>query len=184
VWVASLDPAILPVRAEPADPDDPDAVRLAALAPWLTVVADPAGREHAVISDGCRHLRLDIEAGCLAGEEAVTFEYLLRGVRSAEPRMLTLRRLLGLVRHGRFVGALFPRDPRTPRLIAMLRVSDALSAGASQREIALELFGADAVARHWNGRSDAVRSRVRRLVREARLLAAGGYRQLLRRAGG
>lgn len=67
-----------------------------------------------------------------------------------------------------------------PRLIAVLRVADALTTGASQREIATVLFGAEAVARDWNGRSDALRSRLRRLVREARTMAAGGYRQLLR----
>jgi hypothetical protein len=180
VWDAALDPAILPVRAEPAAADDPDAVALAALAPWLTVVADPEGREHAALSDGRRRIRLDIETGCLAGEEAVTLEYLLRGVRSAQPRLLTLRRLLALVRHRRFVRSLFPDDPQGSRLVAMLRVGDALAAGASQREIALELFGPEAVRRDWNGRSDALRSRLRRLVREARAMAAGGYRDLLR----
>jgi hypothetical protein len=180
VWDAALDPAALPVRAAPVDPGDPDAIRLAALAPWLTVVAGADGWEHAVLSDGRHHLRLDVAAGRLSGEEAVVFDYLLRGVRSAEPRLLTLRRLLGLCRHRRFARALFPADPRMPRLIAMLRVGDALAAGVSQREIAAELFGAEAVAHDWNGRSDALRSRVRRLVREARTMATGGYRRLLR----
>lgn len=180
VWEAALDPAALPVRAAPVDPGDPDAIRLQALSPWLTVVGGADGREHAVISDGCHHLRLDVEAGRLTGEEAVMLEYLLHGVRSAEPRLLTLRRLLGLCRHRRFARALFPPDPRMPRLIAMLRVGDALAAGASQRDIAAELFGEEAMALDWNGRSDALRSRVRRLVREARKMAAGGYRQLLR----
>lgn len=180
VWDALFDPAILPVRAEPADPDDPDAIRLAALAPWLTVVAGADGREHAVLSDGRHHLRLDVDAGRLSGEEAVMLDYRLCGVRSAEPRLLTLRRLLGLCRQRRFARTLFPADPRMPRLVTILRVSDALAAGASQREIATALFGAEAVARDWNNRSDALRSRLRRLVREARAMAAGGYRRLLR----
>lgn len=182
LWHAALDPAILPVRAEPAEPDDPDAVRLAALAPWLTVVAGTDGREHAVISDGRHHLRLDVEAGRLSGEEAVVLEYVLRGVRAAEPRLLTLRRLIGLCRYRRFARSLFAPDPRMPRLVRTLRVSDALAAGASQREIAAALFGADSLGRDWNGRSDALRSRIRRLVREARATAAGGYRQLLGRS--
>jgi hypothetical protein len=70
-----------------------------------------------------------------------------------------------------------------PRLVAVLRVSDALAAGATQREIARALFGAAAVERDWNDRSDALRSRLRRLVRDARALTAGGYRQLLRASG-
>ncbi len=181
VWDAALDPAILPVRAEPADPNDPEALPLGALAPWLTVVPGADGREHAVISDGRHHLRLDVDAGRLAGEEAVVLDYVLRGIRSAEPRVLTLRRLLSLCRHRRFVQSLFPPDPRMPRMVAMLRVGDALAAGASQREIAIVLFGTEAMARDWRGRSDALRSRVRRLVRDARVMAAGGYRLLLGR---
>ena len=69
-----------------------------------------------------------------------------------------------------------------PRLVATLRVGDALHTGASQREIARVLFGAEAVALYWDGRSDAVRSRLRRLVREARAMTAGAYRRLLWRA--
>lgn len=184
VWAAVLDPAILPVRAATAEAGDPDAVPVAALAPWLNVVAGAEGREHAVLSDGCHHLRLDVEAGRLSGAEAVVLDYVLRGVRSAEPRLLTLRRLLGLCRHRRFAPTLFPPDPRTPRLIATLRVADALAEGASQRDIAMALFGSEAMARDWNGRSDALRSRIRRLVREARAMAAGGHRQLLRRGDG
>lgn len=180
IWHAELDPAILPVRVAPADPGDPDAIPMEVLSPWLTTVTGTCGRQHAVISDGYHHLRLDIEAGCLPTADAVVLDYLLRGVRSAQPRLLTLRRLLGLCRHGRFSRSLFPADPRMPRLIAVLRVADALTTGASQREIATVLFGAEAVARDWNGRSDALRSRLRRLVREARTMAAGGYRQLLR----
>jgi len=182
IWGAALDPAILPVRAEPADPEDPDAVCLAPLAPWLTVVVGADGREHAVISDGRHHLRLDVEAGRLSHEEAVVLEYTLRGIGSAEPRLVTLRRLLGVCRQRRFIGTLFAPDPRVPRLVATLQVADALADGASHREIGTALFGADAMARHWNGRSDALRSRIRRLVREACASAAGGYRQLLRRA--
>lgn len=178
-----LDPAVLPVHAESAEPAGPDVVPLAPLAPWLTIVADAQGGEHAVICDGRHRLQLDIVSGSLADCEAVTLDYCLRGVCSAEPRLLTLRRLLGLVRHRRFVRSLFPRDPGVPRQILLLRVGDALATGASQRDIAAALFGDDAVSRDWNGRSDALRSRVRRLVRDAKAMAAGGYRQLLRRGG-
>lgn len=181
IWHAALDPGTLPVAACPADPDDLDSVRLAALAPWLTVAVGPAGTEHAVLSDGWHHIRLDIEEGRLADEAAVLLHYRLRGIGTAQARLLPLRRLLDLSRHGRFTRSLFPRDPRIARGIAMLRVHDALREGASQREIAAALFGHAQVDGGWNGRSDALRSRVRRLVREARAMAGGGYRQLMRK---
>jgi hypothetical protein len=63
----------------------------------------------------------------------------------------------------------------------MLRVHDALAAGASQREIASVLFGAERVEADWLGTSESLRSRVKRLVRDARAMARGGYRSLLRR---
>ncbi len=63
----------------------------------------------------------------------------------------------------------------------MLRVHDAVVDGASHREIASVLFGETRVAADWNGRSDSLRSCVRRLVRGARSMASGEYRSLLRK---
>lgn len=181
IWHADFDPGALGVTAIAADPLDPDSIRIAQIAPWLAVATDPAGREHAVLSDGWHHIRLDIEEGRLAGQDAVLLHYRLRGLASAEARLLPLRRLLDLCRHRRFTRSLFPRDPRIDRGIDMLRVHDALADGASQREIGMALFGDERVRHDWNPASDSLRSRVRRLVREARAMARGGYRQLMRR---
>ncbi|WP_374580857.1 DNA -binding domain-containing protein [Sphingomonas sp. J344] len=95
--------------------------------------------------------------------------------------MLPLSRLLDLCRHRRFARSLFPSDVRIDRGVDMLRVHDAIGQGASQREIGSILFGSERVARDWNDVSDSLRSRVRRLVREAGAMARGGYRQLMRR---
>lgn len=129
-----------------------------------------------MLSDGLRRVRIDIEHGSLTAGFPVVLRYLIHGLASAEPKLLPLRRLIDLLRHRRFSRRLFPQDARAVRHILTLRVHDALTAGASQREIALELFGeADAT------RADSIRSRVRRLVREARRMAAGGYRSLMLR---
>ena len=181
IWHADLDPGTIGVAALPADPADPDSIRIAGIAPWLAIAIDPAGREHAVLSDGWHHIRLDIEEGRLAGQDAVLLHYRLCGLASAETRLLPLRRLLDLCRHRRFARSLFPRDPRIDRGIELLRVHDALGEGASQREIGAMLFGEERTAHEWSGASDSLRSRVRRLVREARDMARGGYRQLMRR---
>jgi len=181
IWHADLDPATLDVAVLPVDRDDPDHVALEELAPWLTVVADRDGREHAVLSDGWRHIRLDVEAGTLAHGGRVLLLYRIAGLASARARLLPLRRFLDLAEHHRFTAALFPRDPRLDRWLTLLRVHDALAAGAGQREIGQALFGADHVERDWKRRSDSLRSRVRRLVRDAVSMARGGYRSLLRR---
>ncbi len=179
LWAADIDPAILSVSAVPGDPADPDHVDPAVLAPWLTLVTDLAGREQAVLSDGRHHLRLDLERGSLA-DGAVILHYHLHGVASAEPGLLSLRRFLDLIRHRRFAAHLFPPDPRIDRWLLTLRVHDAIAAGASHREIAIALYGEERVGSGWLGEAESLRLRVRRLARDARGLAAGGWRALLR----
>lgn len=112
--------------------------------------------------------------------EPVLFQYRLYGQRSAETRIFPLRRFLFLCRHHRFPAALFPADAAIARGILALRVFDALQEGASQSEIAFGLFGAAALQIASARGSDSLRSRVRRLIDEARKMAAGGYRGMMR----
>ncbi len=107
--------------------------------------------------------------------------YRLAGTHSAQPRMLPLRRLLALCSHKRFIGSLFPPDPRMMRWVEALRVHDALADGASITTITAELFGAESLDLDTRRGSDSLKSRTRRLIREARSMAAGGYRSLIRR---
>ncbi len=58
-----------------------------------------------------------------------------------------------------------------------LQTLDATLAGASLREVAEGLFGADAVAADWH-KDSGLRARVRRLVRRGDALMRGGYRRL------
>ena len=58
-----------------------------------------------------------------------------------------------------------------------LQALDATLAGASLREVAEGLFGADAVVADWH-KDSALRARVRRLVRRGEALVRGGYRSL------
>lgn len=134
-----------------------------------------------MLSDGYRRIRIDIEQGSLACGRPVLLRYAMQGFvgQRTEARLLPLRRLAGLLRTGRFLPALFPAERRVERLIEVLRVADALSAGASQREIAAVLFGSERVSSDWRTASDSLRSRVRRLAREARRMATVGYREML-----
>lgn len=76
--------------------------------------------------------------------------------------------------------SLYPPDRRVDRWIVVLRVHDAMLAGASQREIARVLFGDDPGTPAGTDRSDSLRSRARRLAADARRMADGGYRALMR----
>lgn len=99
-----------------------------------------------------------------------------------------LLRLAGLLRFkrrldGHRAGAL-PRAWRITarlrqRLLGMIRALDGRLEGASYREIARALYGADAVARYpW--KTSSIRGQTIRLVADAVAMMNGGYRRLLR----
>jgi hypothetical protein len=178
IWRADVHPHVLAVHAEPAG-TEPDLFDLEHFRPVSTIVVAPDGREHLLICDGLRAIRLDVLTGTLAGG-AAQLRYRLSGLASAERPLLTLRRLLALSRTSRFASSLHPREARAKRWLLMLRVHDALAAGADQRRIAAEMLSREAGALRWRSRCPSVRLQVQRLVRGARLMAAGGYFELLR----
>jgi hypothetical protein len=69
---------------------------------------------------------------------------------------------------------------RRARLVETLRALDGRMAGASIREIASELYGADRVPAGREWKSHDLRSRTKRLVGNGFALMRGGYRDLLR----
>jgi hypothetical protein len=56
----------------------------------------------------------------------------------------------------------------------LLATLDAIAAGSSYRDVAIHLFGEAAVATDWNGGSDYLKSRVRRLVAACRQIMEDG----------
>jgi hypothetical protein len=180
LWRADLDPGALRVSAIPTGSRNPDALPVTILRRWTTLAVGPDGTEHAVVSDGLHHLRLDVKEGTLQAGPVI-LHFRLEGTRRAAAGLLTLRRLTALCLNRRFAPSLFPPDPRIERWLLLLRVHDAQRSGATQREIAELLFGIERAKVAWGGASDSLRSRVRRLIGEARHLAAGGYRLLMRK---
>jgi len=145
------------------------------------VLQDLSGVEHLLIGDSACHVRLDVTGGTvLDGPVRLRLEFV--GHSGMEPKLLTLRRLVALVRLGRFPRGLFPLPParRARRWMMALRALDARRAGATHREIAAALFGEARVAADWDGRSAYLRCRVQRLIRLGETLVQGGYRDLLR----
>jgi hypothetical protein len=110
----------------------------------------------------------------------VLLEYQLAGFAALAGPLLTLQRLLALWRNGNFSPSLHRRDIKARRWLALLRASDALAAGASQRVIARELLSPEVAGPRWRILAPEARSRVQRLVRGAREMEDGGYLALLR----
>jgi hypothetical protein len=170
-----VDPTVIVVDAFPAE----SGFDLAAVAKFVVVAVDDQAREYLVLSDGHHHVRIDIAHGSvLAGP--VTFK-----LHCKEPQIVplaaeTLTRA-GLVwQHQRMPSARFPKDPKLSRLVMALRVYDALHDEAHYRDIARALFGDDRVEREWRGDSDSLRATIRRIAKQAKQLAAGGYHNIMR----
>lgn len=175
VWRHEISPFVLEADAADAGDDD-ERLDLERLEHYVTLVPDPGGTEHLLLSDGSRSIRVDIVSGTLRAGPAL-LRYRLAGFRIAKP-LLVLRQLLALCRSGQFSAVLHPREQRAARWILLLRAHDALVAGASQRDIAERLLGLELTGR-WRLQASSLRSRAQRLVREARRMAAEGYVSLL-----
>ena len=178
LWHARFDPAVLEVEASPTSLNDPCGFDLACLEAVSLVAKGNSGVEYVALSDGYRRIRIDVVAGTLF-EGPVVLQHKLAGLAGLSPKILALRRLIALTRTRRFGVSLFPVAPQTARIVAALLVFDGLLAGASHRDIAVSLYNEDRVAAEWNGKSDSMRSRVRRLGGLAHDLGAGGWQRLL-----
>jgi hypothetical protein len=149
------------------------------LLPWLNAAVDAAGIEHAVLSDGRHHVRIDVESGSLLAGTPVVLHFHISGILTAEEKILPLRRLIALVRQRRIGRSLVVRDRKLSRHVLALRTFDGLVAGATRREIAEVLFDLSAASPEVQ---ESLHSRVRRLVGETRRLRAGAWRMLMRRS--
>lgn len=162
-----------------ASKDDPHAFDVMRLASPVLVLKRSTGVEHLLLGDGRCQVRLDVVRGTILNGP-VCFRYDLSGAAAVGAKLLTLRRLIALMRLHRFPQALVPANRRARRWMMALRAWDARTMGASHREIAVALFGQATVDADWNGTSAYLRCRVQRLIRLGESLVHGGYRRLLK----
>ncbi|MBU6296605.1 MAG: DUF2285 domain-containing protein [Alphaproteobacteria bacterium] len=179
MWRADADPSVLTVDATPTRSDDPDAFDIKRLTAPLLVVKRNGGGEHLLVGDETCQLRLDVPRGTVL-DGPVRLRYELVGTVALEAKLLTLRRLLALLRLRRIPRALAMADRRARRWMMALRAWDAHAAGVTHRDIAVILFGMATVDADWNGGSGYLRCRVQRRIRLGERLVHGGYRQLLK----
>lgn len=145
------------------------------------------GRKH-LIHDGKRLVLVSHWAGCCLRlalgpgmEDGMAYLYATRACATPCTRYRTLAAELDALAVATAAApAAAARSRPTPAALLelhTLQALDATLAGASLREVAEGLFGADAVAADWH-KDSALRARVRRLVRRGDALMRGGYRRL------
>lgn len=143
---------------------------------FAVILKDPTG-ERLSLSDGMSRISLRLIAGDFLNGP-VNLDFIISDAR-ATAQILALNRFRSLRHHGSFSAWLHRRAQRAARWIRQLRAFGALSAGASERDIAVVLFGEQHTHQQWRDRDGSLRSAVRRLVSAARRNVAGGYRDLL-----
>ncbi|HCJ7669631.1 DUF2285 domain-containing protein [Pseudomonas aeruginosa] len=145
------------------------------------------GRKH-LIHDGTRLVLAARWPGCCVRlalapglEDGMAYLYAVRACAAPCGRYRTLAaELAKLATVAGAAPAAAARPRPTPAVLLelhTLQALDATLAGASVREAAEGLFGAEAVADGWYA-DGGLRSRVRRLVRRGQSLMRGGYRRL------
>ena len=117
------------------------------------------------------------------GAEIAAPVHLFADVLSASPmrseQALIRAAINDLQTSGRFRSGRFPAEPRGARLRMILLALDGSLAGASHRQIAMEIFGHDRVAETWRDPRSHLRDAVRRAISRGRMLMMGGYRQFV-----
>lgn len=178
MWMAAAWPQVLQLDAEAVDAASAasagDAFDLLSLG-HATLVTGTS--EHWLEMEGGHALRLDVLSGTLAkGPARLWLE--LRGPSEVKAAIIALRQLAALWSGRELPGGEVLSPARAARLLRLLRVADALAAGASQRAIAEVLFNARAT-RRWRLEQASVRLQAQRLVRNARAMGRSGYRRIL-----
>ena len=168
-WCADMDSAVL--HADALTARSRDMFDLACLSRFATLLADRG--EHVLLSDGLHSIRLDLISGSLA-TGPVALRWRIDGVADAGRQILAIRQFMALARSGRFSRSFHPPERRAGRWVRMLRVHDAIASGATHREIAGALFGADAAGPRWRVTANSCRLQVQRLASGARRSIAAG----------
>lgn len=143
------------------------------------------GHKH-LIHDGLRLVLVTHWPGCCLRlafapglADGMAYVYAIRACAMPCARYHTLVAELGKLAVDPVPAAAARPRPSPAALLELhtLQALDATLAGASLREAAEGLFGADAVAQGWHT-DGGLRSRIRRLVRRGQSLMRGGYRRL------
>lgn len=180
LWRPDLYASVLPVDAVPAEfSSDTPALEFASLQCRVGVVAASGQRHHLFLGDQENWLQLMLHGAEPTGKLHLATSAIVTWPNIPERHQL-LKRLSYLASHGRLASDLYRPHASADRLAHVLQVLDGSLQGASHREIALVMFGAERVARDWSRPGSHLRDHIRRAVQRGRYLMNGGYLELLR----
>jgi hypothetical protein len=171
--------AVLPLTAQLVRDDAARSIlEIGKLACRLTVISSPDGVQHVLLARGACRLQLAV-TGVSVFERVRVLTEAIVAPPLLERRYRALRQLAAAVRTGDLNSRFHLADPRSHRFSLILQAIDGAMATASQREIAVALFGRRRVEVDWSDPADHVRDRVRRAIRRGRSLISSVYLDLL-----
>jgi hypothetical protein len=135
------------------------------------------GAQHVLFRDGCYALQLFVE-----GESLVKPAHLMpvRPLDRDSDQFRSYQCFVDFLVSSRLLPSHFPPTYLGERLKRVLRALDGDFAGASQRRIAVMLFGQEHVDNEWCAVGRPLRDKVRRTIHRGHDLMRGGYRSLIR----
>jgi len=163
IWHRGVDDTVLTATALPIGAAP--AIDIRALNTIASYVANRDG-EHWLLADRGNHVRIDLVSGSLA-RGPVGLQFHVTGYPECRGQIAALQRLVALSELGRWPTRSPRAERRAPRWALILRVHDAIVAGASHREIAECLFDLGDLPR-WRVSAPSWRRRVQRLTDAAR----------------
>lgn len=166
--------------AEKAGRSDRDAFDLRTQRVPAVVLRRPDRVEELRLGSAGRAIRLGIASGTLL-DGPVRLSFHLDGTGHLAIGLRALRAFDHYMRHGRIPLLPPPFAPSSRRIAMALATIDGLARGWSHKEIAIALFGERTVMADWGGKSDFLKSRVRRLIAWAEILSDDGHLDLLQR---
>jgi len=179
LWDPALCPAAIPAVAVRTPPSAGGALFQPRPPIRMDIFREGSGREHVRLSQGRERVQLAV-----FGASLLDAPYLLTELAIpddiARPRLAAIA-AFNRLSQGRFNAGLSRSEaPTSSRFPLVLRALDGHLAGASQRQIAVSLFGERRVEREWRDPGGFLRDRVRRAISRGRHMMTSGYLALLR----
>ena len=176
-WLPSQTAGILRMHAVPANAKlDTTLFDLRRQPCPVSLLTMPDGMQHLLFNGTGHGIQLAVSGASLLEPVYLLADSLL-GRREAKSRIEALHRYNDFI-----AGTPSPpsTNEQTKRLRQVLQALDGSLAGASNRDIAIALFGPERVEADWTDPGENLRDRVRRAVKRGRDLMNGGYLKFLR----
>ncbi len=176
-WLPSQNTGVLRMHAVPANAKlDTTLFDLRRQPCPVSLLTMPDGMQHLLFHGSGHGIQLAVSGASLLEPVYLLADSVLGG-REAKSRIEALRRYNDFIAGTPFTP---PANEQTERLRQVLQALDGSLAGASNRDIAVALYGPQRVEADWNDPGENLRDRVRRAVKRGRDLMNGGYLKFLR----